>query len=642
MNSNKNKGCVTFILVLAVILAIASAAVAYYYYSIGDLVLPDSFNIPGLTSTKQSCGCYYTYSDGVCNSATSALIFKTGSTDSTGKCVASCPTPSNEPELSGISCQTSAAPVNGKCTAQCPTGFDSKMVSGATENSNICLCCKSSQLKACSQISTKQNFTCTDLSLTTEDDVLFIPPIEPTIPVKITATFDATKSYTSFTFKINGKKAPSDSGIPGDCTENCTKVGNSYKPYITIVPADYITDTTTSLQVSVEAVLPTTLKNVDSTPCARTYVIKRTESPVCSSLSVIPKVNSGKFNITGVSMTIGNIPTGYSNLRARFTLTPAQLGITSLTTKSIEANLYDNDIIFDTNYLTKATNFQENKAFPITDPSTLIKAEVIYTKDSQDVILSCGDYKVQTAPSDGKDGEVIVDNGGAKSDMNVSKTGPQCVALTAPNNTAKFVITVKNNNAAPDLISSITDKLPLGFVYLAGSTKVNNVAKPDASFVTVTTTGNSQQVVWKQSTDWSINTNETISIEFTATSSATTITGQNLNEVVVSPVNTPKVPENVRTSFAFTVSQTCSTPTTGLFDTTASKLIAGIAVFLLGILFSVTSTGTAISLKLAKSGIVNNVSDSLTEIKSELLIRNYSFEKKVLNAKNKKDGSKTK
>jgi hypothetical protein len=648
MDSNRTKGCVTFILVLAVILAIAAAAVAYYFYSIGDLELP------GSSQTKQNCGCFYTSTDGSCTAPTSALIFNPGTVDANGKCVASCPTPSNDPSLSGLTCEYKGKPSNGSCTAQCGAGFESKTVSGPSSSGDVCLCCKTEELKSCNQINLKENLACTNLAVTTDDEKILIPPFDPNIPLKLTATFSNKITYTGFVFKVNGTEVNPDEPIPGDCTSNCTIDDSGMHPYVMINPQDYLSDSSVSLQITVDGLVSSSIKNLDTTPCTRSYLLKTNDVPSCNSVSLVTTESSGKFNVSGASLRVSSLPTSLTNLKTKFTFSPIQAGVTTLTTKDSAPYLDSNDLVMDQSVLNSAATFVENKAFPVLDPSTSIQVDLVYSIDGAVATLSCGNYKVDnTSTGNGNgtgnggtdNGGGTVDNGngaptGAVSDFTVSKSGPQCVDRTSPTNVAVFTIRVTNRNTNPDLLEAITDKLPLGFVYQAGSTRINNVVRADNEVVSIVTTGNSQEITWKQSDGWSFAGGETMTINLTAVAGSPTVTGQNMNEVVIKPINTPTNAENLRTSYTFDVAQTCGTPNTGLFDDTSTKVIAGIAVLIIGFLFSITATGEKLSLKIANSTAISRMVNNFNEIKAELFVPKYSFEKKVLSGEKKKKRNK--
>lgn len=647
MDSNQTKGCVTFILVLAVILAIAAAAVAYYFYSIGDLT------IPGFTQQKQSCGCFYTSTDSSCSTPTGALIFKMGEVDENGKCIASCPAPSNEPSLNGLSCEYKGKQTNNTCSQSCTTGFESKSITGANSSEAFCLCCKSSQLKACNQINLKEDISCTNVSVTTTEDDILIPPIDPQFPIKISATFNENINYTEFIFKVNGQEVTTDNEIPGNCTENCIKENGKYKPFVIIDPTDYITESSISLQISAEGVTKDN-KSYDKTPCTRTYLLVREEAPNCGSVSFITKENSSKFNAEAVSIRVNALPTTYENLKVKFTFKPTQEGITSLTTKDISDLLSGKDILFKSENINNAATFIENSKFPILDPESRIQVDVIYDAEGVIETLACGDTEIDSATdsgADGKDGEDDEDDSetdtgttpptGAISDFAVTKSGPQCVDRVNPTNIARFTINVNNRGSAPDLLEEIIDKLPLGFTYQVNSTRINGVARNDSGIVQIVNVGNSQEITWSQTDGWPIDANRSMIIEFTAIAGPQAITGQNLNEVVITPINTPRTPSSLRTSYTFNVAQTCSTPRTGLFDDTLSKVIAGIAVLLIGLIFSLSSAGNKVSIKLANTSLINSLTNGISELKAELFIPKYSFEKKVLNETKRKNKNKT-
>lgn len=197
-------------------------------------------------------------------------------------------------------------------------------------------------------------------------------------------------------------------------------------------------------------------------------------------------------------------------------------------------------------------------------------------------------------------------SGGATSNFTVSKTGPRCFERVSPSNVGTFTITIRNTDTDAELIRSFKDKLPLGFTYVAGSSRINGTAVADSGVVTTNTVGSSQEITWAQTDGWSIAAGGNIVVTFRATATTSAITGQNQNEVVLDPLNTPVTAANIRTEYVFTVASDCTTPDTGLFDSTEAKIGLGLIALIIGITFYYTSFGANVSENLAATGVAKS------------------------------------
>ena len=159
------------------------------------------------------------------------------------------------------------------------------------------------------------------------------------------------------------------------------------------------------------------------------------------------------------------------------------------------------------------------------------------------------------------------------------------------------------------------DKLPLGFDYVSGSASISingtNLGTIDPD---VTQVGSTDHLVWRPETgDWSIEGGSRLTITFSARATGDALTGVALNEVVITPANDP-TDDSVRTQYSFEVAQRCTSPETGIFDSVASRIVIGLVVILLGIIFYYSVSDRSV-LKILSS---NKIGTAILDISSEL------------------------
>ena len=126
---------------------------------------------------------------------------------------------------------------------------------------------------------------------------------------------------------------------------------------------------------------------------------------------------------------------------------------------------------------------------------------------------------------------------------------------------------------------------------------------------------------------------------FEAKATPTAITGQNLNEVILNPVEIPLDPSTLRTQVYVVVAQDCENPTeeeteipqTGIFDNFITRILLG--VFLLGIGWIVYTrpAGNILSENILKSKIY----DEYELTKYKIINPKKYFEEKILRKKSK-------
>ncbi|MCB9790909.1 DUF11 domain-containing protein [Candidatus Nomurabacteria bacterium] len=189
--------------------------------------------------------------------------------------------------------------------------------------------------------------------------------------------------------------------------------------------------------------------------------------------------------------------------------------------------------------------------------------------------------------------KTTVDN----SDFSITKDGTECVERVSGSDKADFTITVKNNADSTEGILKIVDKLPLGFTYVKGSTKINGISDSNDQNTAVTSSGESEEVIWTQNSSWNVKAGEKMTIEFSALAGTNALTGDVINEVVITPLNIPTDASALKATFTFKVAQTCEVPKTGLFDKTQTKIIAGAFTLFMAALFYFTTVSDRVTEK---------------------------------------------
>ncbi len=204
-------------------------------------------------------------------------------------------------------------------------------------------------------------------------------------------------------------------------------------------------------------------------------------------------------------------------------------------------------------------------------------------------MIANGETVSCTGSSDGNRTITITGAGGvtpSSTNIAVSKTGTSCVTRVSPRNRANFTITLNNTGTTRELITSITDKLPLGFTYIANSStmSINGVPITTGKEPTINTVGSTQELVWNMSSLPGVENGKNIIITIGVLAGPQSLSGQNQNEVVVQIPNMPTDPNTLRTQFVFRVDQTCLTPGTGIFDTVMGRVLVGVLFMIIGVL----------------------------------------------------------
>ncbi len=158
----------------------------------------------------------------------------------------------------------------------------------------------------------------------------------------------------------------------------------------------------------------------------------------------------------------------------------------------------------------------------------------------------------------------------------ITQEAPQCLEMVAPNNVATITITVTNSDTTEILVRAISDTLPQGMAYTAGSSSTDSVANTTDVGVTTETSGTSQLVTWdNNNSGWTIPAGGTLTLTFQATVSETATTGTQTNSVTVTPSDQNPVPSEG----SILIAQVCTQPETGIFDRNVMIIFVG-SIFL--------------------------------------------------------------
>lgn len=435
---------------------------------------------------------------------------------------------------------------------------------------------------------------CENMILKDQNEKIITGRIQPTDEINVEATFDKS-TYVDYTFKINSETTTPDK-VDGN------KITKKIKEFEGVNSVEIIA----------------TAKNeqgeqINSIVCRRIVDIQTASaSTVTGIVATTEQQTDGKTKISQIIISVGQLTSENVKIRYSFSSGFSTLtAIDGITIESAKGTLSMSKLdLYDTNnFSSDSFNILNNHLGDLD-----ITAEVFLNEASIGSASTTVKFIDSSTTPPVDDDPTIQDD--EKSSFSATKTVAQtCVERTAGSNTATYTINVKNNKDVADSITSIKDKLPLGFIYTPNSSSIDGTATPDASLVTVTPVGDTQEVVWQPSTPWSIPADGTLAIVFSATAGTTAISGQNLNEIIVNPVEIPLDPATLRAQVYITLAQDCENvteeeqeiPQTGIFDNFIVRIAFGILILLTGWLVYVRPEGNVISETISKSKIYGNL-----------------------------------
>jgi len=415
------------------------------------------------------------------------------------------------------------------------------------------------------QLQTISDSRCQSMKITDKDGKVVTGKISSTDQLNIEAVFD--KEYTDYKFVINNVSEDPDIITPDKLTTKKT-----------------ITDLSGSTAINIVATGTTSDNQQISSPiCRRLIEVTQAGESNVSNLLLTTRMDGTTMKISDAKISVGNLT---SSENTKITFSFGSIFPELVMTKGFTIDTASGVIEVVEQDLYNATNFSNSKSFSQLNAHTGnldIKAEVYVSNASIGSATSTVSF--QTASEDDTDTDTTV-----TSSFTVANTvNLTCVERVAPTNTVQYSINITNRSTTSQKITTITDKLPLGFTYSTGTTKLNGVLVADTGYVTVSTVGETQQIVISKTSGWTLSSNQTLTILFQATAGADALTGTNKNEVVVTPEQVPTDPSSLRTSVNITVAQDCDdpdesteTPSTGIFDSIIFRVILGLTVVVTG------------------------------------------------------------
>ena len=578
---NRNtKKATKALIAIGVILILALAGAIVYFYTIKDQVDEDEFS-------DVTCGCYLIDPVVVndCGDPKRAFLFNLNTVSSDKTCNASC-------DINDVA--------------------DNLLNSSTPKEA----------FKSCT-VRSISDTRCENMILKDQDGRIITGRILPTDEINVEATFDKS-TYTDYTFKVN-----TETIIPDNVEGN--KITKKLSDFEGVNSVEIIA---TAKDAQGE--------QVNSIVCRRVVDLQTEVGSTVTGMTALTEQQAdGKTKISNITVSVGQLSS--ENVKIRFSFSPTFTTLTASDGILIESakgtiSMSKLDLYDTNNFTADSFNILNSHLGELT-----IIAEIFVDDTNIGSATTAVEFRdtsvTPTEPTEPTNEEPIAEDD--KSNFSVTKSVAQsCVERTAGNNLATYTITVRNNKSVADSISYIKDKLPLGFVYSAESTTINGSAVADSTYVTVTPVGDSQEIVWQPSTAWSVAANGLLTITFESSTSGSAIPGQNLNEVIVNPVEIPLDPASLRTEVAVTVAQDCEnitqeeatvTPSTGIFDSFTVRILFGVAILLTGWLIYVRPEGNTLSESILNSKLYGEIQYNSYKVTNP---RKY-FEEKTLRKKSK-------
>ena len=553
--TSEKKKSTTILIIIAAILGIGLIISAVYFYTLEE---PKKEQV----ITETTCACYYI----------------------DPKVVPECGDPRR-----GFSFELSTVPSNQTCSAPCSVDKLSTNLLNSTTQQDLYQICT---------IPVVQDSRCTEMTVKDSAGKIVTGKIQANEKeLIIEAKFDAV--YTDHKFVINNQEVQPDSISPDSLTMSKT---------YTQLDASTIEIFATALDASAN--------QINSPICRRLIEVEQTTSASVSSMQVQTRKADDTYKVSAIKIGVGNIKDDAQlTIKFSFKLEDSEVGDLSMTdgftidSNKGEISILEQDLYNSENFSTDLNFSQLDKKVGNIEVTAEIRTdtEVIGT-----VSTSFNFPQIDPTSEELQKAE--------ESKFRVSKTSNvTCVERVTPNNIAEFTLKTVNDSTTAQIIYSVKDKLPLGFTYVADSTKINGVKVEDTEFVTITDIGNTQEVVWEKTGGWSVNSGQSLTIVFMSEAGEDALTGENQNEVVITPAEIPIDPETLRAEFVLNVAQSCTqageetppvveepdsetTPETGIFDSVIGRILLGILVVLTGWYIYSRPMGQAMMEKLINSG----------------------------------------
>jgi len=553
----KPKKTTTILLAFIGILGIALIAVAIYFYTSGE-------DTEETKKTEKTCACYFIDPEIIpeCGDPRRGFIFNIAKTTSDQTCKATC---SN----SSISTNLLNSTTQQTLYKSCPLD-------------NI------------------QDTRCYEMTIKDSDGKIVTGKIPSDEKITIEAKFD--KEYNDYQIVVNNESLQPDT-ISAD------------KLTITKELSDF---SKTSLNIIATATTQTG-DTINSPICRRLIDVEQKSSSSVNNLMITTSSDTGVFRLTGMTISVGNIPEE-DNLEITFSFdTKKHQNITM--TKGFTLDSAKGEISILGQDLYNQTNFADGVTFSQLDGydgDVKITASITNTTTNQQIgetskVVTYIKPEVQQTPQEEEESDFKVTN-----NANLS-----CVERVEPTNKVEITTTIVNNSASAQTVNSVKNKLPLGFIYSENTTKINGASVKDEDYLTSTTVGETQELVWSKTQGWTLSPSQSLIIVFTAQAGPNALTGNNQNEVIITPEQIPVDPSQLRAESVILVAQDCTnpdatiptpTPTqpsenqpqTGIFDSSIIRILAGLVILMIGWFILNRPFGRVLAKKLTDSNVYKN------------------------------------
>jgi uncharacterized repeat protein (TIGR01451 family) len=555
--TKEKKKSTTLLIILAALLGVALIATAIYFYTIGETTTE-----PEVT-TETTCACYY---------IDPAIISECG-----------------DPRR-GFLFELKTVPSDQTCNAPCSTdNLSTNLLNSNTEQELYQTC----------PIQVIQDTRCNEMTITDSAGKIVTGKVDAEDEITIEAKFDA--GYSEHKFIINNQELEPDTVSPNKLT---------------------ITKTHTDLSASTLNIFATATdtsgNQINSPVCRRLIEINQEGVSDLSDIKIDTRKDGDVYKVSGISIGIGNISED-DKLKIRFSFDKDLTDL--LMNEGFTVDVSKGEITILEQDLYNSENFGTDLTFSQFDNLTG-KYEVTAEVSTEEEVIGTvqGTLDLPETEEETKE-EATVEEEAEESKFQVSKTSNvTCVERVSPNNIAQFTLTTNNQGTIAQNINSVKDKLPLGFTYVENSSQINGTSVSDDDYVTVTEVGDTQEVVWKKEGGWSVDVSQSLTILFQSKADENALTGENQNEVVVTPAEVPDDPESLRAEAVITVAQNCedpeetptiepeeeeeiTTPDTGIFDSVLGRIILGILVVVTGWYIYSKPMGQALIEKFVQSGL---------------------------------------
>ncbi len=432
---------------------------------------------------------------------------------------------------------------------------------------------------------------------------LIIPPIPTDNPILITANFvprimgGEEENFTKYMFVINGITKEIS---PSEVTSTTI---NGQETYTSEIEFDNFQEVDT---LTVQAIGHSDKEpegDSSSRYCYKQYDLTSHREPLCSNLTAYTQEGGlpNTMEINRLELITPNL-TQEDDISIGFNF--EHENIQNIRTETIDKELLEEIMVNETIFLEHSllystpSFYTQEDTFPTLDSETLAVEEIllraqIYVNDSPVNSNLCRENISLTTITDITDEdddeyeeEEETEEIEMETEIQMSMEGPSCVRKAEDEDSTSrtnYRITVTNNTENDEEITNITNKLPLGFKYVEGTTTINNTPVSD-EILDLTSIGESQELIWRH--DWTIGPNASLVLEYGVNVTHNAIDGENQNEAVVTPVNIPEHMDELRAEIVTLVSDECEheeeLPDTGIL--TYVSFLVGTATLLFGIL----------------------------------------------------------